>query len=49
MKFIKKDSDELGFRKALLLRYGTDNVDNKNPPQPLLSWTEVSRLLKVPY
>ena len=49
MKFIKKDSDELILRKVLFLRYGTDDVEPTKPPIPLLKWSDVSRLLKIPY
>ena len=36
-------------RKALFLRYATDNPDKVNPPRHLLSWRTVSELLKLPY
>ena len=37
------------FKHAIFLRYGRDDVNPNKPPIPLLSWMEVSRIMKVKY
>ena len=49
MKFYTSDSNGLILRRILFLRYGTDDVAPQKPPPHLLSWRQVSQLLKVPY
>ena len=49
MKYSTKDSDDLILRRILFLRYGTDDVTPQKPPPHLLSWKQVSQLLKLPY
>ena len=49
MKHSTKDSADLILRKILFLRYGVDEVSPEKPPVPLLSWMQVSKLLKEPY
>ena len=49
MKFVKKDTNELILRKALFLKYGSDDINPNKPPISLLNWNDVSKLLKVRY
>ena len=49
MKQIDKDGKDITIRKALFLRYGVDQPNKKKPPKHLLSWTTVSKLLRIPY